>query len=106
MTGLCKAARSRGPDDYAEGLNVWSLLREPHPVLHVVSQTVLDDFHTRWIKPNRSFHSRERLAGWDNVRMPRWAHAPMFPSLVLMSRQFMSAGPARARVTSTVPVVH
>ena len=67
--------------DYAECLNLATLLRGRFPELDAIVVTVLRDVLDRWQKPDGSFRSRQLLWGWDNVPMHRWAQAQMFRSL-------------------------
>jgi glycosyltransferase involved in cell wall biosynthesis len=70
--------------DYAECINLATLLRGRFPELDKRLSTVLDDILTRWQRPDGSFRSRELLFGWDNVPMHRWAQAQLFRSLCLL----------------------
>lgn len=79
--------------DYAECLNLCVLLRQRYPVLNQTLETVLEDFLSRWIKPDGSFRSRELLIGWDNVPMHRWAQAQMFRSLTFVLKGDVAAAP-------------
>jgi hypothetical protein len=67
--------------DYAECLNLATLLRGRFPELDAIKVTVLRDVLDRWQKPDGSFRSRQLHLGWDNVPMHRWAQAQMFRSL-------------------------
>ena len=67
--------------DYAECLNLASLLRGRFVELDATLLTVLRDVLERWQKPDGSFRSRQLLLGWDNVPMHRWAQSQMFRSL-------------------------
>ena len=67
--------------DYAECINIATLLKGRFPELDKRLETVLDDIMTRWQKPDGSFRSRHLLFGWDNVPMHRWAQAQLFRSL-------------------------
>lgn len=67
--------------DYAECLNLATLLRGRFPRLDAIRLTVLQDVLDRWQKPDGSFRSRQLLLGWDNVPMHRWAQSQMFRSL-------------------------
>ena len=70
--------------DYAECLNLATLLRGRFPELDAIALTVLRDVLDRWQKPDGSFRSRQLLIGWDNVPMHRWAQAQLFRSLCLI----------------------
>ena len=67
--------------DYAECLNLATLLRGRFPELDAIMVAVLRDVLDRWQKPDGSFRSRQLLLGWDNVPMHRWAQSQMFRSL-------------------------
>jgi hypothetical protein len=73
--------------DYAECLNLATLLRGRFPKLDAILLTVLQDVLDRWQKPDGSFRSRQLLIGWDDVPMHRWAQAQMFRSLSLLLDQ-------------------
>jgi len=70
--------------DYAECVNVATLLRGRFPDLDRTLAAVVDDLLQRWRKPDGSFRSRELLVGWDNVPMHRWAQAQLFRSLAFL----------------------
>jgi hypothetical protein len=70
--------------DYAECLNLATLLRGRFPELDKLLLTVVEDLLARWQTPEGSFRSRELLVGWDNVPMHRWAQAQLFRSLCLL----------------------
>lgn len=67
--------------DYAECLNLATLLRGRYPALDARRQSTLDDLLSNWRKPDGSFRSRRLILGWDNVPMHRWAQAQLFRSL-------------------------
>ena len=70
--------------DYAECVNLCTLLKERCPRLEETLTAVLDDLLARWVKGDGSFRSRELLLGWDEVPMHRWAQSQMFRSLVFL----------------------
>jgi hypothetical protein len=70
--------------DYAECLNLATLLWGRFPELDAILLTVLRDVLDRWQRPDGSFRSRHLLFGWDNVPMHRWAQSQMFRSLCLL----------------------
>jgi hypothetical protein len=70
--------------DYAECLNLATLLRGRFPELDTILSTVLQDVLDRWQKPDGSFRSRQLLVGWDNVPMHRWAQSQVFRSLCFL----------------------
>jgi hypothetical protein len=72
--------------DYAECINLATLLRGRFSALEARLQTTLADLLSRWRKSDGSFRSRELLIGWDNVPMHRWAQAQLFRSLCLLSQ--------------------
>jgi hypothetical protein len=67
--------------DYAECINLASLLMGRYPALDQRLESTLRDLLARWRKSDGSFRSRELLFGWDNVPMHRWAQAQLFRSL-------------------------
>jgi hypothetical protein len=67
--------------DYAECLNLATLLRGRFPELDAIGAVVLRETLDRWQKPDGSFRARRLLLGWDNVPMHRWAQSQMFRSL-------------------------
>jgi len=73
--------------DYAECLNLATLLRGRFPELDAIVVAVLRDVLDRWQKPDGSFRSRQLLLGWDNVPMHRWAQSQMFRSLSFLLDQ-------------------
>src|SRR6267142_5879996 len=70
--------------DYAECLNLATLLQGRFPELDAILLAVLRDTLDRWQKPDGSFRSRRLLLGWDNVPMHRWAQSQMFRSLCFL----------------------
>jgi hypothetical protein len=70
--------------DYAECINLGTLLAGRFPKLDVCVRAALSDLLNHWRKPDGSFRSRQLLVGWDNVPMHRWAQAQMFRSLCLL----------------------
>jgi hypothetical protein len=73
--------------DYAECINIATLLRGRFPELDKKLSSVLNDLFARWQRPDGSFRSRHLLLGWDNVPMHRWAQAQLFRSFCgLMSQ--------------------
>lgn len=73
--------------DYAECINLATLLLGQFPELDNILPLVVGDVLSRWRKSDGSFRSRELLVGWDNVPMHRWAQSQMFRSLCfLLSR--------------------
>lgn len=67
--------------DYAECINLGSLLRGRFPKLDERLASTLADLLRNWQKADGSFRSRRLLLGWDNVPMHRWAQAQLFRSL-------------------------
>ena len=67
--------------DYAECLNLCTLLKNQFNELNTIAKRVLQDLLARWCKFDGSFRSRELLIGWDNVPMHRWAQSQIFRSL-------------------------
>jgi hypothetical protein len=70
--------------DYAECINLATLLSGRFTELDDRLKTVLGDILTRWQRRDGSFRSRQLLFGWDNVPMHRWAGAQLFRSLALL----------------------
>jgi hypothetical protein len=71
--------------DYAECINLATLLRGRFPALGDILQIVLNI--TPWQKPDGSFRSRKLLLGWDNTPMHRWAQSQLFRSLCFLLYQ-------------------
>jgi len=67
--------------DYAECINLATLLKGRFDRLDELLTIVLEDLLSRWQKPDGSFRSRKLFLGWDNVPMHRWAQAQLFRSL-------------------------
>jgi len=67
--------------DYAECVNLATLLRGRFPRLDEILSVVLGQILTVWHKPDGSFRSRQLRLGWDNTPMHRWAQSQMFRSL-------------------------
>jgi hypothetical protein len=73
--------------DYAECVNLATLLRGRFPELDVRLSTVLNDVLNTWQEQDGSFRSRRLLFGWDRTPMHRWAQSQLFRSLCfLLSR--------------------
>jgi hypothetical protein len=77
--------------DYAECINLATLLKGRFPKLDERLKTVLEDIFARWQRSDGSFRSRHLLFGWDNVPMHRWAQAQLFRSLCLLLDQAKGA---------------
>lgn len=73
--------------DYAECINLSTLLRGRFPLLERRLESVVGDILTRWQRSNGAFRSRHLLLGWDNVPMHRWAQSQLFRSLCLLLAQ-------------------
>ena len=67
--------------DYAECINLGTLLKGLSPKLDQLTTTTLQDLMAHWQKSDGSFRARKLLLGWDNVPMHRWAQAQLFRSL-------------------------
>ena len=67
--------------DYAECINLGTLLLGRFPALDERVQATLRDLLERWSKSDGSFRSRRLMLGWDDVPMHRWAQAQIFRSL-------------------------
>jgi len=74
--------------DYAECINLATLLRGRFPKLDDHLSSVVDDILNVWQNGNGSFRSRRLLLGWDSVPMHRWAQSQLFRGLcLLLSRE-------------------
>jgi hypothetical protein len=73
--------------DYAECINLATLLDGRFPKLDEILSLVLKDLFDRWQKPDGSFRARELLVGWDNLPMHRWAQSQLFRSLSFLLRR-------------------
>ena len=58
--------------EYAECINLGSLLRGRYASLNARIEAALDDLLSNGLKPNGSFRSRKLILGWDNVPAHRW----------------------------------
>jgi hypothetical protein len=67
--------------DYAECLNLLTLVHPRRPDVTPAIAVVVEDLLTRWRRADGSFRSRQLMIGWDNVPMHRWALAQLFRSL-------------------------
>jgi hypothetical protein len=76
--------------DYAESVNLATLLRGRFPELDRILSSVVHDLLTRWRKPDGSFRSRRLYFGWDNVPMHRWAQSQAFRSLAFLLHRSVS----------------
>jgi hypothetical protein len=73
--------------DYAECVNLATLLRGRFVALDARLSTVLKDILNTWQEQDGSFRSRRLLLGWDRTPMHRWAQSQLFRSLCfLLSR--------------------
>jgi len=70
--------------DYAECINLATLLQGRFPALDQRLETVLEDLLGQWQHSDGSFRSRHLLLGWDDVPMHRWAQAQLFRSLCML----------------------
>lgn len=82
--------------DYAECINLATLLRGRFKELDRRAESVLADVFLRWRKTDGSFRARQLLYGWDNVPMHRWAQSQMFRSLCFLLRENYRNHPALA----------
>jgi hypothetical protein len=73
--------------DYAECINLATLLHGRFQDLDKILSLVLADVFGRWQKRDGSFRARELMVGWDNVPMHRWAQSQLFRSLCLLLKQ-------------------
>lgn len=70
--------------DYAECINLATLLSGQFQELDDRLRATVDDLLGSWRKPDGSFRSRRLLAGWDDVPMHRWAQSQVFRSLCFL----------------------
>jgi hypothetical protein len=73
--------------DYAECINLGTLLLGRFEKCDTILMTVLDEVLRVWQKPDGSFRSRQLLIGWDSTPMHRWAQSQMFRSLCFLLRE-------------------
>jgi len=67
--------------DYAECINLGTLLLGRFPQLDQRVETALLDLLRHWSRRDGSFRSRRLWLGWDDVPMHRWAQSQVFRSL-------------------------
>jgi hypothetical protein len=75
--------------DYAECLNLATMLYGRFAELDAILTTLVNDLLARWQTRRGSFRSRQLLVGWDNVPMHRWAQAQLFRSLCFLLHRGM-----------------
>ena len=73
--------------DYAECLNLLTLVHPRRPDAAPAIARVVEDLLARWQREDGCFRSRQLLIGWDNVPMHRWALAQLFRSLSGLLRE-------------------
>jgi len=79
--------------DYAECINLATLLQGRFSKLDELLSIALNDILTVWQRPDGAFRSRRLLIGWDNIPMHRWAQSQLFRSLCfLLHRNTLSSG--------------
>lgn len=80
--------------DYAECINLGTLLLGRFAALDERLRTTLNDLPKNWQRRDGSFRSRRLLLGWDDVPMHRWAQSQVFRSLcfLLFSMSAVSRG--------------
>ena len=76
--------------DYAECVNLATLLGGRSSELDAILFAVVSDLLTRWRKPDGSFRSRRLFLGWDNVPMHRWAQSQAFRALAFLLQRSVS----------------
>jgi len=69
--------------DYAECINLATLLRGRFSRLDDLMCIVLNQVLTLWQRPDGSFRTRQLLLGWDHTPMHRWAQSQLFRSLCM-----------------------
>jgi hypothetical protein len=79
--------------DYAECINLATLLLGQFPELDNILSEAVQDIFARWQKSDGSFRSRELLIGWDNVPMHRWAQSQMFRSFCFLVSRLKATEP-------------
>lgn len=67
--------------DFAECVNLGTLLRGRFPDFDDALAVALNAILTVWQKADGSFRSRQLLFGWDETPMHRWSQSQMFRSL-------------------------
>jgi hypothetical protein len=67
--------------DYAECVNLGTLLKGRFPDFDRILLVVLSQVLSVWQKPAGFFRSRQLLLGWDDIPMHRWSQSQMFRSL-------------------------
>ncbi len=67
--------------NYAECVNLGTLLKGRFPKLDERVRSVLAHLESHWVKPDGSFRTRKLFLGWDNVPMHRWGQSQMFRAL-------------------------
>jgi hypothetical protein len=67
--------------DYAECINLATLLKGRFAKLDDLLGTVVNNIVTEWQDPDGCFRSRQLLLGWDHTPMHRWALSQLFRSL-------------------------
>jgi hypothetical protein len=77
--------------DYAECLNVATLLYGRYPELDQTLRAVIADLLARWQTDAGSFRSRQLRYGWDNVPMHRWGQSQLFRSLCFLLHRLAEA---------------
>jgi hypothetical protein len=90
--------------DYAECVNLATLLRGRFPLLDEILSIVLSHILGVWQTRDGCFRSRQLHLGWDNTPMHRWAQSQMFRSLCfLLYTNTQAVGPGLDRcLTSTL----
>jgi hypothetical protein len=70
--------------DYAECINLGTLLSGRSKGLEDCLRITLNDLLHHWQRPDGSFRTRQLLMGWDDVPMHRWAQSQVFRSLCFL----------------------
>jgi hypothetical protein len=99
--------------DYAECINLCTLLMGRFKELDNRLSSTLADLLARWRKNDGSFRSRQLIAGWDNIPMHRWAQSQTFRSLCFLvsstskqdEMQVSSAGETQAQAVGNADSV-
>jgi len=69
--------------DYAECINLGSLLKSRYPALDQRMDSTIAEVNSTWQRRGGSFRTRRLHSGWDNLPMHRWGQSQMFRALCL-----------------------
>jgi len=91
--------------DYAESINIMTLLRGQFPDLDRRWATVAADIVRRWQRADGSFRSRQLYVGWDDVPMHRWAQAQTFRGLCAWIADDLARERGRVESSAHIPAL-